>query len=782
MTLRLKHLVGGVIACTGLYALLLYLPQVPPVMLNSVSFTYAVLLPGTLLYSLLAPKKLPSWIILALIVCLSLLSLMLTGLLINAVLPLVGVLNPLGELPVRLSLFGLVGLLMLLTILKYRRRKVSVTLARPRLNRGEWYILLAPLVLVTLSVLGAISLNNRGSSFLTLGMLCLCVVYVLSLILLTKPTRSFLLAYGLSGVALALLLSTSLRGWYTVGHDIQREFYVFQLAKQASHWSMAAYQDAYNTCLSITILPTYLSRLLHIGDAYIYKIFFQIVFAITAGVVFSISSRYVRRPVAVLATIWYISFPTFFNDMPMLNRQELAFLFFAVLIWFLFDNRLNRNLRRGLLGALALGVILSHYSTTYSVIAIFGFTLVFRWLLELTVRIRRRGRKEANRKPVQINLLRNKSVKGPKVKYLSWSFVLCITLASFCWTVLITDTGGGVSRTLEETYSVVVNGTKGDSRSADVAYGLFRRAPDFNPQQRLDTYVSERRANIPQYNEVDYYSSTITNAYPLTIASEEKSPLTPWGKFVHEKWGVPVKQMNGLLRQLAIRLLQVSIILGFLYIFVKLTFLQRHPDVEFYSLSAAMIFFVVLQIVLPVLSAQYGLLRAFQQALIVVGMYVVVGIVPLIPKVKLQFKLALVVVLTLVCMISTTGVLTGLLGGYTAQLNLSNAGDYYDNYYVHDSEVAASRWLITHSDGAQVHLDDDTFQKLNNIVPLDRGGDIMPSLVSRNSYVLLGYRNTHHRQAQFNFNGDNMTYSYPTKFLDDQKDLLYTNGSSRMYR
>ena len=76
---------------------------------------------------------------------------------------------------------------------------------------------------------------------------------------------------------------TSLRGRYTTGHDVQHEYYVFELAHANWHWSIADLNDPYNACLSITILPVMLAGLLHVSDVMIYKLLFQLVFALGPG-------------------------------------------------------------------------------------------------------------------------------------------------------------------------------------------------------------------------------------------------------------------------------------------------------------------------------------------------------------------------------------------------------------------------------------------------------------------------------------------------------------------
>ena len=60
--------------------------------------------------------------------------------------------------------------------------------------------------------------------------------------------------------SLALLFVASMRSWHVVGWDINAELQVFRLT-EAGYWSMSHLQDAYNACLSITLLPTIFSSL-----------------------------------------------------------------------------------------------------------------------------------------------------------------------------------------------------------------------------------------------------------------------------------------------------------------------------------------------------------------------------------------------------------------------------------------------------------------------------------------------------------------------------------------
>ena len=61
-----------------------------------------------------------------------------------------------------------------------------------------------------------------------------------------------------------------------------------------------------------------------------------------------------------------MAFPTFFTDMPYLVRQEIAFFFLALLLLAATEPTASARGRRGCWSlVLGLGVVLSHYSTTY---------------------------------------------------------------------------------------------------------------------------------------------------------------------------------------------------------------------------------------------------------------------------------------------------------------------------------------------------------------------------------------------------------------------------------
>ena len=208
-------------------------------------------------------------------------------------------------------------LLLLLFVFAWVRTKhLEIKVQLPRRSNIEKVLYTLPVFFPILATLGAIVLNNGGSNILTLILLGAIAVYSLLLVLFRDKIAVDLYPYAIFFIGLACLFTTSLRSWYIAGHDIEREFYVFQLTNAHHLWNMAFYPDAYNACLSITILPTILTNLLSIQDMYVYKVIFQILFATTPVIVFFIMRNYTTPVLAFLSAFIFISFPTFFNDMP----------------------------------------------------------------------------------------------------------------------------------------------------------------------------------------------------------------------------------------------------------------------------------------------------------------------------------------------------------------------------------------------------------------------------------------------------------------------------------
>lgn len=758
----------------------------PEFITNAVGFSFLALVPGWLSTRCLRLANIPAVGKIIVAVGFSVLELMLTGLIGNTLLQLFGIARPLD------SAYVLSGVTLLVFVLGLSARKYGVRNARSvftsirQLFRPglDLYFIFIPLLFVALSIMGATTLNNGGSGNITLIMLVAMAIFALTLALKSSRLRDSTVVSAIFTMSLSLLLMTSLRGWFTTGHDIQVEYHVFEMAKTNGVWQIQIFRQPYNACLSITILPTMLANMLKTLDPYVFKIYFQILFAICPVAVYLLARNWLSKGLAFLATLYFISFPTFFTDMPFLNRQEIAFVFLSLMLYITFLKDVGLFLRRLLFLLFGFGLVLSHYSTTYSVILIMVISLCL-WLPIRKIGVYlRRSRIFAKSSLQVLHTATNET------RRFSWTVIIILVIGSFIWTSVLTQTGNNTVLVVKETVGALRAGLQGQKlKSNDTNYSLSSFAAA-SPKQELNAYVKQQI--MPQEKRFPgiFYSPTTYRSYAVKPASDDTMPLTKLGKYLSAK-GFDVTSFNNAFRQLSAKILQVFVLSGFVYVLFRRTYSKLFSS-DYLALALGSAIFVALQVFLPVLSVEYGLLRAFQQSLMVLGILTVLGSVALfawLPSKRL--KIAAPILLALLFFVSNTGVITQTLGGYLAQLNLNNAGQYYDIYYTHKQEIAGVQWLSTvagsthngiFAQNSPVQFDQYTYGKLVTYTNLTSDGDIYPATIIKNAYVFLGYANVQDKQATISYNGDLVTYSYPAQFLDKQKDLIYANGGADVYR
>ncbi len=760
-------------------------PHTPAVFVNTVGFSFLILMPGLLTCLCLNLKQQSTAAKLIMAVGFSVLELMLAGLAGNTILQLIGIKRPL-DTPFVIGEVSTLLAVLYLSVWRYGgpvRFRITSKLKAIFPTKPEKLFAFVPMIFVILAVLGTTSLNNGGSNLLVVVNLIGIAGFSGLLVIKSRKLGDNTVATALFFTALAMLFMTSLRGWFTTGHDIQREFGVFELTKSSGVWRIQQFRDPYNACLSITILPTMIFNLLKTFDPYVYKIFFQIIFALTPPLLYLFTRKWTSKALAYTAMLYFVAFPTFFTDMPMLNRQEIALLFFGLMLYIIFQDGLALRFRRALFLAFGSGLILSHYSTTYSVVIILLISVLIRPVLVWIAKFLK------GRSTFQHSALNALRAKSSEIKRITFTSVVIITVGSFLWTSVLTNTGNNTGRVVRATLTAVLHSFKEDAAKAnETKYNLlsFSRA---DLQKEFNDYtnqvVNKARAKSP---ETFYPESTYKDS-PLDITTSNVLPLTGLGGFA-SRHGVRVEGFNQALRQGSAKVLQLLILLGLVYVLFRRSIL-RSLDTEYLTLVIGCVIFVAMQVVLPVISVEYGLLRAFQQSLMLFSIFIVLGSIVLFKPVPgKKLKAVLPIVLSLMFFVSSTGLVTQSLGGYPAQLNLNNSGTYYDIYYLHKTEVVGVDWLTRQAKeqiGPEyiqsiVQTDPFSFSKQNYLFEINPLSDINPGLVRRDAYVYLGYSNVTKNQATVSFNGNTLTYNYPVKFLDDNKNLLYDNGGSRVYK
>jgi uncharacterized membrane protein len=684
----------------------------------------------------------------------------LLALLLNTMSPWAGMHHPLSRVPLAcVSILGIVMLAGMAPAFPSRLRFKNVP--------GLGVVSGLGAVVLLLSIAGPIRLNNGLGPSGAVSALLTSAVLMTVLFRGRRRHAPEVTALGIFVVALGLLLLSSLRGWYITGHDIQREYGVFQLTYIGQHWSIAAFRNPYNACLSINLWPAVVSQLTGISGVYVFKVVFPVLFAAAPVALYRAVRNLAPQSIALLSAFYFVLFPTYFTDMAFLARQEIAFLLLGCVMVLLTDREQPLGRRRTLVTVLLVGIVLTHYSTTYVVLA----SLAFAYLLARLLGLPARGRHRKNRRPDPL--------------FVTWWMVLATAVAAMLWTGPLTHTGQQAHDTARAAVLEML-GRKDESASSDTAYSLLGGAR-VTAAQRLGDYAADTtRDTGKERAQGDYLSLKVISRHPIQAVEQPNMPLTSAGRLL-EKAGINVTGLNTMVRLSAARLLQLLLIIGMIVV----TFTRRPPfraTTELTALSLASVCVMGILTVLPELSVDYGLLRAFQQGLFFFAPFIAAASVWVFrwSRGRAQvFAYALCILLFL----DLVGVIPKALGGYPAQLHLANSGQYYDIYYVHAEERSGIEWLQARASEeeresvqSEIQTDRYTFGRMQSLLQGRATNDIYPTLIGVNTYVFLGYTTVTKGEATVFYRGDLVTYRYPVGLLDQTKNKIYSSEGAEVYR
>ncbi|HEU4914294.1 MAG TPA: DUF2206 domain-containing protein [Candidatus Saccharimonadales bacterium] len=712
-------------------------------------FACLVFLPGVATLRCLRLE--PSAMYVSVLYCfgLSILALMLSSLFANQVLPLLGMQEPLRWQGVLLSWDILTGAVILLGAYTNKRDFVLRHLRVTAMAGMVWLLMGLSSLLPMLAIMGALRLNNGGDALFAMVAIAYAAGLIIAACVLHRriPDGASALLIFITG--LSLLFMVSLRGWDIVGHDIQREFRVYSLTLLNSRWDIGSYRDPYNACLSITLLPAAFSSLLGISGIVVFKVILQIIFAVCPAVVFALLRRYAYKLASLIGSLLFICYPTFITDSAMLTRQGVAYLFFALAILVL-AGRSHQKRCKLLFMVCALGAILSHYSTAYMFVGLFGLTVVFKVCV----------RWGQGHPPWR---------RGHTSTVVSPLFAVLLLLLTFGWYARITETSGGVMRTMADSVASIPRFFSDDNKSSDTSVALVFAAQ----KTPLDLYED--------YLTHSFAAGSAAAAY-LPGLTSDALPLTQLGKKVHS-WGIDPAIVSAL-RQNFAKLLQVMAVGGVVYVTAVCWWKRRYLlGADFIYLNFAGLVLLALMVLLPVLSINYGILRAFQQALIFLVLPITLLLVAAGRKMTERLRTVAATTGITALFLLFTGFIAQLLGGSSPSLSLNNQGLYYGLYYTSEADGRAFAWLKAHQP-ARSDVRAANFNRAfmhDPKYPFSRPG-ILPTQLGERSVVYLDSAQVTQERLFVYFDSSPLIMTFPADYYRQTKSRVYSTSSTEIYQ
>jgi uncharacterized membrane protein/glycosyltransferase involved in cell wall biosynthesis len=690
-------------------------------------------------------SRLPVMLRYGLMTALGIFWLMLVGLFADVVLPIYGVTHPLTSNWVYL-VFVVTTALLIPWSLKPKAPKAEVK--KSDRNWENWILYGILGLTLFFSFIGARLLNNGYSNVPAITAFGLGFIAIIFTIARQKHLSKNAFPLVLFLVSVASVWSYSLRSNYVFGFDIQQEYQVFQTALTSGHWALGARHGAYSSMLSLTILPVMVKKLSGISPLAIFNFLSPIAFSFVPVMLYYIYRQLARQWMAFVAALVVVAQFYYMQQFSGEVRQQIAFLFFATILYMLIQKRFTSRAKNTLLLAFIMGLVVSHYSTTYLAIIFFVGTYL------------------ATRAAIVIRAKRKTIKAAAKQAYIKGWMVLTICLAAAVWYIPATHSYGNIqSPTTTSNYGQIFKNIYEDFTSES---STTIKVPETTPQylKSVGNYYHSVRPYFTYYQSAS--NKTVTPAIVPTIKAKS-SLITDAYTALYTVYSY------------------VWWIIGSIGVAIALIWSFRSRDYKKFELTVVGVMgiaaFVAIH-VFPSLQVIYNPSRLNEQVLMVIALPAVLLSIRLLGKIFTKYTRYIVALVMGIAFLMASGVVTQYVGG-NPPANLNNYGVDYNSLYVQQTDTAAANWLgANYTSNSTVYADDYATNRLEVASNINHGQliAVTPTSIAQASYVYADYTNVKDGIATSNSGSKVFNYSFPSSFLNQNKDLVYTNGDAEIYK
>jgi uncharacterized membrane protein len=672
--------------------------------------------------------------------CASIAVLFVSGVAVDLLGPLIGLAAPLRAWPMLAGLELTCSALLAISV--NVAPDVAIDWRLPvRSCRSAW-----PLVLPLVAAAGAVRLNNGHSHDVALLAAAAFVLLLVTAAIFSSRLSVTLLEVILYASGLTATWSYSLRGDGVYGFDIATEYQRLQQTIITGVWQTAHPGDAYGALLSVTIMPAQLHALSGPSGLLVLKLIYPMIYALFPVAIFDLARRFLSPCWAFAAAAFTIGQYAFI-EIASVARQEIALIFFAAMVMAVIDTRLQRRAQFTLITILGLAMALSHYSTTYVAITVFGLALPLQWLL-------------------------------------SWLRDIPRITGAMAVAFIATFAGAVIW------YGPV---TQSDSHLMQVSQTVEAQGLDILPNRTPDSglLAAYLQGNTTTPIPAAQYQQGIREFYKINRPYINPLPDANQARYALRNSAVskpPVKWHLGY-DALSLSLLIVEQLANALAAFAALFMIVRRRSSAVVRQVGLLALVTTLLLTMlrfsGTLAAAYGQERAQLQGLTLLAIALCWPMQSATEARKAQGRRILVVtVACLVVVLVNTSYLAGAVLGGGTSANLTNSGAAFEYFYGTSPEFAAAQWLGKFAvPGQLVYADQYGQLRLAEVTDIQHGLtlDVTPLTLDRNAWVYASRANVVNGQAFALYNNHSVTYVFPAGFLIANYDLVYTNGSSEVF-
>ena len=724
------------------------------------AFIFIITIPGLLIMLALKIRNISFWEYLVYTLGLSIAFIMFAGLHANWTLPAFGITDkPLSTIPILIE-FDI--FLVILSFFAYMRNKdLNFKIQFPKFSWLDRIFIVIPFCFPFMAVIGAFLLNNHGTNIVTIVMLGMIALYVLLVVIFRNKLNENVFPWALWMISIALIFSFWLRSNYILGVDVNVEYWVSNLSIEKSAWKITNYRNSYNAMLSLTILPAIIKFFSDLSLQYVYKLNFSLIYSTIPLIMFLFFKKYkVDNYLCFLGSFFFLSSFYFFATP---GRQIIAFLFFSlILLAIAYEGK--QIIKKTFLIIFGFSMIVSHYSTSYIVLVILILMYIFSSVYKRY--------KHNNPKINKIN-------KREKAELdLSLGTVLLLLIFLFLWYSQLTGISSGPVDFIKRSISNLPN--------------IFNEEVQVEGNSIFDNiFVFQKKVNT--IDTLEKYKEDTANRYLINDSNEDfkqsnKGQYSTYLKYPSDFPKVTNDEINKIPSYNQKYLEFIFRIFIFIGVICLIFFNKKKVKIEFILLNFIAFFILILFAILPFFSYYYDLPRFYLNLLIILSLPAIIGLetISLLIFRKKFIFIIILIVLVEIYFLSNSGFFYGIAGGSGTPLRLSNNGWEADLNYVYDSEIDSASWLVNNKDKNPTHL--DNYANLRAIIAgiIGRGEknmpDVLPQIIKKKSYVYASYTNTQRGVSIKAFDRVVLSLNFPTFFLNENKNLIYNNGGSEIFR
>ncbi len=226
-----------------------------------------------------------------------------------------------------------------------------------------------------LTVLGTYLMNFYHNNILLIILIILLAIISL-LIVFDKFIPKNLYPLAVFVIAISLLYHNSLISMYIWGWDTHHEYYLSNLVIANPLWD-STIPYAVNAMLSIVMFSPIVSSICNMSLTWVFKIIYPLLFSLVPLGLYRVFQKQIDDKIAFLSCFFFVSLFMFYTEMLQLARQQIAELFFVLLILLMIDKNMDKTKRAFLFIVFGVSLVVSHYALSY----IYMFCLISAWLI-----------------------------------------------------------------------------------------------------------------------------------------------------------------------------------------------------------------------------------------------------------------------------------------------------------------------------------------------------------------------------------------------------------------